>query len=70
MVESEDEEALELFHDEVGHSVFLSLALSQNEKDQVDKVVILWPPFWQEDMGIVFQSQEDDGEKKTGSRNN
>ena len=38
MVESEDEKALELFHDEVGHSVFLSLALSQNEKDQVDKV--------------------------------
>ena len=38
MVESEDEEALELFHDEVGHSVFLSLALSLNKKDQVDKV--------------------------------
>ena len=38
MVESEDEDALQLFHDEVGHSTFLSLALNQEEKDQVDKV--------------------------------
>ena len=38
MVESEDEEALQLFHDEVGHSAFLSLALDKSEKEQVDKV--------------------------------
>ena len=38
MVESEDENALHHFHNEVGHSVFLSLALNNNEKNQVDKV--------------------------------
>ena len=38
MVESELKDDLDRFHDEVGHSVFLSLALSQNEKEQVDKV--------------------------------
>ena len=38
MVESEDEEALQVFHDEVGHSTFVALALSEDEKKQVDKV--------------------------------
>ena len=38
MTESEDDDALQLFHDEVGHSIFLSLALTQDEKEQVDKV--------------------------------
>ena len=38
MTESEDYDALQLFHDEVGHSIFLSLALTQDEKEQVDKV--------------------------------
>ena len=38
MAESEDENALKLFHDEVGHSVFLSIALAKDEKDQVEKV--------------------------------
>ena len=38
MVESEDEEALQVLHDEVGHSTFLALAISEDEKDQVDNV--------------------------------
>ena len=38
MVESEDENALKMFHDEVGHSVFLTIALANDEKDQVEKV--------------------------------
>ena len=38
MVQSEDEESLKLFHDQVGHSVFVALALTNDENDQVDKV--------------------------------
>ena len=38
MVQSEDEESLKLFHDQVGHSVFVALALTNDENDHVDKV--------------------------------
>ena len=38
MVQSEDEESLKLFHDQVGHSVFVALALTNDENHQVDKV--------------------------------
>ena len=38
MVQSEDEESLKLFHDQGGHSLFVALALTNDENDHVDKV--------------------------------
>jgi hypothetical protein len=38
MLESEDAKSLQLLHDEVGHSIFVTLALNDDEKHQVDKI--------------------------------
>ena len=38
MLESEGAKSLQLLHDEVGHSIFVTLALNDDEKNQVDKI--------------------------------
>ena len=38
MLESEDAKSLHQLHDEVGHSIFVTLALNDNKKHQVDKI--------------------------------